>query len=338
MCVSISVGVFLNIAPNIANALKNGKNVEVAQRSPIESEVYALKMIHLLLPYQQHRIAALRTFTQEYNKNFPLSNTVSAIGAIGTLGFLSMMFAFFRATAGEANDRRTSILMLLTFMLLFTATVGGLNVLFATLISPMIRGWDRISIFIGFFSVAAFFIAFDRFLKTRAINPYIAGLSLVVLTTIGILDQTAKPSYNAALTSKAVFFQDRKFIGAIENLLPTGAAVYQMPYVPFPEAGNVSTLGGYDLLVGFLNSRHLRWNSGGMQGRKADLFYRELSKKPLSEQLASARSMDFAGIYVDKRGYPDSGRAVIDEISKLIGQSPALTRDDGQVVFFVLKK
>lgn len=337
MCISICVGVFLNVAPNIANTLKNGKNTEVAQRSPIESEVYALKTIHLLLPYQQHRLEALRNFTQQYNKNFPLSNTVSAIGIIGIIGFLSMLVILFRSTAGQKTDARMRILTLLTFILLLTATVGGLNVLFATLISPMIRGWDRISIFIAFFAIAAFFIGIDRLFQNKAAGPWTIASILFLLTTIGILDQTARPSYNAALTSKAGFFQDRKFIGSIESALPRGAAVYQIPYTPFPEAANLVNLGGYDLLVGFINSKHLHWNSGGMQGRQADLFYRELSKKPLEEQLATARSLGFSGIYVDGRGYEDSGKTKIEELSRLVGHPPVLMRDDGKVAFFTLK-
>lgn len=336
MCAAICFGVVLNIAPNVANTFKNGKNLEVAQRAPTESEVYALKLVHLLLPYQQHRIPGLGEFTRTYNNTFPLSNTVSALGIVGILGFLSMMLTLFRSAAGQASDSRTRLLMLLTLMLLLTATVGGLNVLFATLISPMIRGWDRISIFIAFFSVAAFFIALEKFFRHRAFSPRAAGSILLAVTVIGLLDQTAAPSFNAGLTSEAVFHRDRKFIGAIEESLPRGAAVYQMPYVPFPEAGNLSTLGGYDLLVGFLNSRHLRWSSGGMQGRKADLYYRELAKKPVREQLAVARGMGFLGVYIDRRGYPDGGNMVVREISEIIGQPPTLSREDGRVEFFAL--
>lgn len=338
MCVSVSAGVLTNLAPNAINALKNDKNVEVAQRSPIESEVYSLKLVHLLLPYQQHRIEALRNFTQQYNKSFPLSNTVSSVGFLGILGFISMVWVFFRSMAGQHTDRRMRILTLLTLMLLLTATVGGLNVLFATLVSPMIRGWDRISIFIAFFSIAAFFLALERFFKSRGIRPGTAVIILFLLSMFGILDQTAKPSYNASLTSKAVFFQDRKFIRSIERMLPAGAAVYQMPYAAFPEAANVANMGGYDLLVGFLNSKSLRWSSGGMQGREADLFYRALAKKPLSEQIAAARTMGFSGIYIDKRGYVDGGNTTIEEVSRLLGQPPAQTRDDGQVIFFTLNQ
>jgi len=337
MCASITGGVLLNVAPSIANNLKNGKNPEVAQRIPVESEIFALKLVHLFLPYQQHRISAFRDFTQTYNKTFPLSNTVSSLGMVGIFGFLTLMLTLFRSAAGQECDRRERLLMLLTLLLLLTATVGGLNVLFAILITPMIRAWDRISIFIAFFSITAFFVALERRLREKGVSATIASLILLSLTTVSLLDQTARPSHNAAMSSEATFFRDRKFIAAIEDLLPRGAAIYQMPYMPFPESANISNLGGYDLLVGFLNSKELRWSSGGMQGRKADLFYREISKKPITEQITTARSMGFAGIYVDKRGYADGGRSVIDEISRLTGRGPALSRDDDQVAFFLLK-
>lgn len=338
MCATMSVAVFFNIAPNIANSFKNGKNAEVAQRSPVESELYALKLVHLLLPYQQHRIQALREFTQTYNKSFPLSNTVSSIGIIGILGLTSMMLVFFRSMAGQHTDHRLRILTLLTIVLLFTATVGGINVLFATMISPMIRGWDRISIFIAFFSLAAFFLCLERIFRSRKIRPCIAIIILLLLSILGMLDQTSEPSYNVQLSSKSTFFQDQKFIASIEKMLPADAAVYQMPYAAFPEASNVGNMGGYDLLVGFLNSKTLRWNSGGMQGRPGDLFYRTLAKMPISEQIVTARTMGFSGIYIDRRGFVDGGNATIEEVSRLLGQSPALARDDGQIVFFTLTR
>jgi phosphoglycerol transferase len=39
----ISCSVFINLLPNTINRIVHGKNSEVARRSPIESELYALK-------------------------------------------------------------------------------------------------------------------------------------------------------------------------------------------------------------------------------------------------------------------------------------------------------
>ncbi|MDR6535958.1 sugar translocase [Variovorax soli] len=336
LCGSIGAGVLANVAPHLIEIQKSGRNVEVARRVPMETEVYSLKPVHLLLPYEQHRIKALRDFTQRYNTTFPLTNTVSSLGIIGVLGFLWMTVALFRAAAGQQIDQRLRIFTLLTFLLLLIATVGGLNVLFATLVSPLIRGWDRISIFIAFFAIGAFFLLADRARRTARLGRWAMAIVLLIITTIGLYDQTAKPSYNLALSSKARFFQDRQFIASIESALPKGAAVYQLPYLSFPESANLFNLGGYDLLVGFLNSRDLRWSSGGTRGREADLFYRELSKKPLGEQLECVRALGFSGVYIDRNGYADNGASVVDEMTRRLGRAPTLTRNDGRVVFFVL--
>lgn len=333
---SLCAAVLANVAPNLINSMENGKNTEVAQRIPVETELYALKLVHLLLPYEMHRYKPLRDFTQSYNKTFPLSNTVSSIGAIGLLGFSAIFLSFFRSSAGLNQDPRVRILTLLTFLLLAISTVGGLNVLFSTLISPMIRGWDRISIFIAFFSIAAFIIALDQSLKSKKTNPLAAGALALFIMIFGVIDQTASPTYNKSLTSKDRFLQDQKFISSIEELMPKGSAIYQLPYIPFPEEANLVNLGTYDLLVGFLNSKNLHWSSGGMRGREADLFYRSLSKKTIAEQLEKIKGMGFAGIYIDKRGYQDSGQAVVEEITRLVGPA-ARGREDGAIVFFALK-
>ena len=60
-----------------------------------------------------------------------------------------------------------------------------------------------------------------------------AGLLLVVLA-VGVLDQTStayKPPY-AAL--EAEYRSDGDFVAAIEERLPAGAMVFQLPYHPFP--------------------------------------------------------------------------------------------------------
>lgn len=333
---SICLAVLVNVTPNLVNSVENGKNTEVAQRIPVETEMYALKLVHLLLPYEMHRSKSLRNFTQNYNKTFPLSNTVSSLGVIGILGFMSILLSFFRSSAGLHQDHRMSILTLLTLLLLVTSTVGGLNVLFSTLISPMIRGWDRISIFIAFFSIAAFFITIEQLLKSKKVRPLTIGVISLCIMGLGVIDQTATPSYNASLTSKTRFLQDQKFIGSIEKLMPKGAAIYQLPYIPFPEEANLVNLGTYDLLVGFLNSENLHWSAGGMRGREADLFYRALSKQPVADQLKTIKSMGFSGIYIDKRGYQDSGQAIVEEIIRLVGPA-AREREDGAIVFFALK-
>jgi len=330
---SITAGVLVNVAPNLAYALKHGKNPEVAQRSPVATEILSLKVMHLVIPHQLHRIEPVRDFAQRYASSFPLSNTVSYVGLVGLFGLVLLGTAFVRAMAGQPIDQRMALLVLLTGTSLMVITVGGLNVLFAMFISPMIRGWDRFSIFIAFYAIAAAALWADSRWPRAGAAP-VALTALVAITALGLADQTIKSETLVALSNKEVFFQDRSFAGAVESALPRGAAIYQLPYTAFPESANLQSLGTYDHLAGYLNSKELRWSSGGMQGREADRFYRALAQRPLTEQVTIVKSLGFAGIWVDRRGYADNGASVIEELSRIVGAPPILAREDGTIVFF----
>src|SRR5205085_524794 len=100
-------------------------------------------------------------------------------------------------------DQRTlSLAALLTLAATLLATIGGLGSLFALVVSPQIRSYNRISIFIGFFALLAAVLLIDRagarLLRPSAQAFYSFGLAL--LGTIGIYDQTTSgfvPDYNS---------------------------------------------------------------------------------------------------------------------------------------------
>lgn len=80
----------------------NGKNEEVAVRHFVESEIYGLKMIQLLLPSPQHRLAALGNKTREYNGHAPLitENWTSTMGLIASVGFVCVLIYIFIIVSG----------------------------------------------------------------------------------------------------------------------------------------------------------------------------------------------------------------------------------------------
>src|SRR5690606_25825939 len=148
--------------------------------------------------------------------------------------------------------------------------------------SPAIRAWNRISIFIGFGAVALLLIFVQNALskasaggKRKFLQPFVC----VFLICLAVLDQMAPRVHNSREYYKTAFLNDKEFIAEIENQLAAGSAIYQLPYIGFPEVAPIQQLGSYDPLVGFLHSRTLRWSSGGMKGRPGDLFFRALAKE-----------------------------------------------------------
>jgi phosphoglycerol transferase len=340
----ISAGVGANLIPNIVYKFNHGANHEAIQRNATEAEIYGLKAVQLLLPHSGHRLNTLNGMVAKYDKYFPLvnENTTASLGAVGSIGFLMLICSFFlgsiflKKSTNESKNIFNLLALLVLFLFLF-ATIGGFSVLIA-LITPLIRAWNRVSVFIGFLSITASMMVIDQYcqqLKTRFAS-LLTMIFAMSLTLFGLWDQTSPPCTGCVLSAKQNFLSDREFVRHIEHIMPTGAAIYQLPYMPFPETPTLYELGDYGLFRGYLNSTHLNWSYGGIRGRSGDLFFRELFKQPIARQVEVIKRMGFDGIYIDRRGYEDHGAKLEAELSTITGQPPAIISTDNNLVFFAI--
>ncbi len=339
--VFLVLGVGANVAPNVLHKLTNGPNIETATREPQESEIFGGKLVQLLLPRQDHRVYQIAQFRKQYDLTHPLTNEngSSSLGVVGALGLLALGAALFLRACGAAADARLSLLAIIVSILFLFGTIGGLGSVFAILVSPMIRSWNRVSVFMAFGALVAFFLTLQAVLQRRlseAAAKIATRVAAVFFLGLGLLDQTNGPCSGCMEIFQSDHEADRRFVAEIESALPAGAAVYQLPYMPFPEGRRVERLRAYDPFAGFVNSKTLRWSYGGMRGRDGDLFYRALANEPLDRQLEIVRKLGFAGIYIDRRGYADKGQAVIEQLSALLGAPPLVSRGDGKKLFFRL--
>lgn len=337
----VILGVGINVAPNIIHKMKSGHNSEVVIRSPVEAEVLGLKLMQIVLPRPDHRIPSLGALTQRYEASYPLvnENRTSGLGAVGAVGFMILLLHLLASLSGRQVDPRMSFLAMLVFVLFLFGTIGGFGALFSASVSSSIRGWNRISVFIAFGSIAGFFVALQIFIRhycSGAAAKVVILVCGIVSGAAGLYDQTAPACQPCNEQKKSKFMNDKLFVEEIERTLPRGSAIYQLPYLPFPEAPQLHSLPPYDLSTGFLHSKNLKWSYAGMRGREGDVFFRALAKAPIEKQLETIREMGFSGIYIDRRGFADNGVALITKMSELLGSNPTLQRGDGHVVFFQL--
>jgi phosphoglycerol transferase len=327
----------LNVAPSLQYRWTHGPNTETAVRHPAESEVFGLKVVQMLLPQPDHRWAPARALATRYASSTPLlnENQASAIGLLGSVGFLTLMGVAFLRLAGARGELTLldKLAMLVTAAVLL-GTIGGLGSLFAWTISPVIRAYNRISVFIGFMSLAAVLFVIQRSAqRLRAEGGGKRGraaLAAVALGLFGLWDQTAPLGRGDAA---ATFASDREFVQGAERRLPPGTMVYQMPYHPFPESGPLYRMEDYGHLRGYLHSRSLRWSYGGMRGREGDAWFRALGARSVSEQLATAVARGFGAVYIDRRAYPDRGQAIEAELVARMGEPVAVSGDGDRLIY-----
>ena len=324
-CGVVCLGVLLNVAPSLLHLSAMGPNLEGVNRFPAESELYGLKLTQMLLPRGDHRLDSFYDFASQYNNNFPLvtENISASLGLASSLGFLLLILSIFVApmvlNSSQKTIQHTSqnkqfsnqmlIMGLLACSLFFMATVGGFASLFAMLVSASIRSWNRISIYIEFISIAALMLSLDWLFKKylgslhRSFQTGLRIIICVLLIFYGVADQTVKPCRACLNSNYTLFEHDKGFIQSIEKSLPTSSAIYQLPYMGYPEYSAVNNLGSYDQARGHLHSHTLKWSFGGIRGREGDWFYRKLAQLPIEQQLTVLQALGFAGVYIDRRGY-----------------------------------
>lgn len=337
----VILGVSLNLAPSLAYRFTHGPNPEVAQRAPQESEIYGLKLVQMVLPQLGHRERHLAHVAEKYSTSFPLvnENSTAALGLIGTLGLLLLISVIAIRLSGCHVDTSVSLLALIVATLFMFGTIGGFGSIFAIFISPMVRGWNRISVFIGFGAITALLLFLQNTLLRHlpGDKKWAQPIICVVLICVGVLDQISRPNQAERSYYRQAFLDDQAFFAEIERELTTKSAIYQLPYIGFPEVPPVQQLGPYAPLAGFLHSKTLRWSSGGMKGRPGDLFFRALAKEEVQTQIEVIRKLGFSGIYVDKQGYEDGGQQIIAQLTSALGYGPTIQKADGKVVFFKLQ-
>jgi phosphoglycerol transferase len=249
---------------------ENGKNPEVAMRSPIESEIYGLKIAQLLMPISGHRIPRLAIVPNYYNKAAPLvnENQMASLGLIGSLGFLILIVWILYLIGNGINFKEYYILDNLSIFNLYgllLATIGGFGTVFAGLAFPEIRCYNRISIFIAFFSLFAVVLLLEEFSKryVRGNTPRLLFNAFLCLAlAVGVSDQTSEsfvPPYDSI---RAEYLNDDAFIKNIEAIMPENAMIFQLPYVPFPEYPPVYKMDDYSHFRAYLHSKDLRWSYG----------------------------------------------------------------------------
>lgn len=334
-------GVLVCNAPNIFYRIANGKNAEAVLRFQSESEIFGLKIIQLLLPHPDHRLLLFSKIATRYYSTAPLvnENATSSLGFIGSLGFVFILIVLLLSLFIRIKDERLRICTLLTAVMVLFMTIGGFSSVFAYLITPNLRAWNRISIFIAFASIVAFLIIFDSFIRKIQKNVKIKHFYVFcscALLAFGIWEQTFPVNKDALCKIRKDFFNDRSFIQKIESSLPENSAVFELPHMRYPESPPIQALPDYGLLIGYLHSKTLKWSYGAIKGREGDFFYQALSKEPLEKQVEIIKKIGFSGIYIDRRGYADGGLALEQELKNILQTSLLFESDNKLFAFYKL--
>lgn len=345
----VLAAVAASLLPSLLHIAEHGRNAEVANRTFGETEYYGLRILNLVAPVDGHRIDALGEVRARSAASPVAGEGSETLGLVGAAGFVGLLVVAItrlagrrREEEGDGGDADADVvgpLSAATLVCVLVGTVSGFSAVVAALGFTSLRGWNRISVFIAFFSLAAAAWAGDRLwsrLRGRWLRPahvVVAGL----VATAGIWDATTPrmaPDHHALA---AEWDADRRFVGRVEALLGRGATVFQLPYAPFPEIAPIVDMADYEHLRGYIHSKTLRWSYGAMKGRPESAWQATVARVEPSPLLRTLALVGTDGLWIDRLAYRDRAHDLVARIQAVVGGGPALASGDDRFVVFDLR-
>jgi phosphoglycerol transferase len=323
----IILTVGINLSPTLIYTFNEGHNPGAVQRGYGEAEIYGLKITQLLLPADGYRIDKIDELKQKYNLSTPLNNEnqTESLGFIGVSGFIILLLLLFKKTSNQ-------ILMKISYLnisSILLATIGGFSSIIALLLTPDLRGYNRISVFIAYFALLTILLIVDSIIKKKSLI-YIVS---VVVLTLGLYDQVTSNINPQTETYRSLYQNDSMFVKQIESSAPKGSMIFQLPYFPFPESPAKFNLGDYSLFRPYLHSHSLKWSYGGVKGRTADQWSKYISQLPISELVKNITYSGFNGILLNRFGFEDNGKQLESELFNILYKNPIVSNNQELVYF-----
>lgn len=288
-----------------------------AQRVIGESEVYAGKLIELVLPWYEHRAGPLRFLTYAYGIAAPPSVERPALGLVALAGAVALLGV---SISSLALTRRIQplwgLLAALTLICLGFYTRGGLGSVVALFFTPQIRTWSRFVVFIGLFGLLAVGLMLTTVRRRRGAR--LAGAAAGVLMLVGVLDQTSPDAAPDYRDLRAQTQELSAFGQALSARVGSGCPVLQLPVVSFPEEPPPGTMGDYDHLLPVITSpAGTTWSYGAIRGTARADWQLALPVGQPSRLVEDAAAAGFCAVAVDRDGYAasDDPSATIERVA-----------------------
>jgi phosphoglycerol transferase len=350
---AIIIPLVLDALPTYINKFKLGAidNSSLITRNITDVERYALKIWRLLIPVPDafHRIPILQKFFSRLHSGQLFSGeSTEYIGILGALGFFVLLVTLISNVKIKATREidnigfhRDNLVILskLNICGILLASVGGFSFIFANTITYMIRGYERISVFIAFFCImgACIFVTMIIEMERHKTKKIVFMSLFIVVSVATIINQGRSYDFKGILQNSTISYNnDRRFIGEIDDRLSEDAMVYQFPYVDLFGHRYAEKIGEYGPSIGFIHSNGLKWSYGDFNGRRASLWHNTLSTLSTLDILNVLSIVGFEGVFIDRRAYDQESLEKLENTVKQLTDIQPVVSEYGFYVFYDL--
>jgi len=292
-------------------------NPGLLQRNYASTEIYGLRPIELFIPHPFHPWPWAAGIAAQYAASTSLRGELFSpyLGLAGICGLLVIAAGacrrLFRVRAGFRPAYAATFVWFICFFM-----VGGLNSLLAFAGVDLFRAGNRFSIYL--LALALFALASYATRRGRRLTVWAALAMMVPAVLVGLWDQIPKRRSRA---ESSVYGEkiavDQLVANTLEMALAPGAAVFQLPVVPFLEQPPVHHMTDYELFRPWFFSRSVGFSYGLLANDRALRWQRWIATRPAGPLCAALEKAGYAALYIHKAAFPDSGTALRRELTAL---------------------
>jgi phosphoglycerol transferase len=327
---------------------------DVAERLPVESVLYSGSLSLALLPtplsdlpgagplgeladamMTDAQVAPTSGFLTWANSGSVFTMICIAVVLVGSL-VLARRRAAGRVVTDPAPVVRLSLVLTLLVGALLFFVPWGLNFLFATLVTPQIRGWERLIPVLFALVVAAAGVVW-RDLRPR--SPRVGWVTAGVLAVVVTLDSvTPYRAHLDGLLAAAPLeaAAGHAYAADLDAAVPGDCGVLQLPYVPAPEVPPVHELTAYGHFLAALTNPDKRWSFGAIKATPDSVLPEQIGSSVEPDEVDRLVDAGFCAVHVDTRGYfPQDLTTLLPDLEAMLG-APVATGRDGTWVAFAL--
>jgi hypothetical protein len=304
-------------------------------RSRADLARYALRPLSLFVPLPGHRWSFWEAWGTRYRAGLDADNEAiySYLGLLG-IGALIWLAGTCALAAFRRPRRPWPVQAWLILWVVLFSVPGGVNGLLGRAGLTFFRATNRYSI-----AILALALLFFAQRLTVLGERWPAWRRMVCFALLGLLvigDQLLRPAGPAQIDAIAAqMSSDRAFVAAMQQRIPAGGMVFQLPIFDFPEAPAQGGMTGYEHLRPYLFAHGLRFSYGDHKSDFAASWQNELAELPPEQMLATLEGHGFSAIQLNRAGYADRGRAVIEALRRS-GRDQVIESPAGDLVAILL--
>jgi hypothetical protein len=301
-------------------------------RSFVDSARWSGQIIDLVLPWPGHRLPSLALWAQGYDAITQTQGEISSLGFValfGVVGVLTFVAGALLRGLGLRTPQLAAMAVVAVAAGLFY-TRGGLGGLTALVLTPQIRTWSRLFIFIaliGLLGVALFL----TWLASRGTSRVVALTTAGLVLLLGVLDQT-NPARAPDYASNASRFEALEgFTSRIASNVGSGCDVFELPVIGFPEVNDDRWS---DHMMLGLAGPAFRWSFGAIRGTERGDWQAALSTTDASRLADDLAAVGYCAVVTDREPGPDESRSEV-SIATELGE-PIASSSDGRYTAYSL--